>query len=82
MMIATALLMPCDQERCRLDDANGRYLSGDIIERFRGLREDCRRRRYRFDPMKMAHPGKGERGQAWRTNPATEYQGAGRRWKR
>jgi D-alanyl-D-alanine carboxypeptidase len=35
MMTATALLMLCDQDRCQLDDATGRYLSGDILERFR-----------------------------------------------
>jgi D-alanyl-D-alanine carboxypeptidase len=34
MMTATALLMLCDQDRCELDDATGRFLSGDIVEGF------------------------------------------------
>jgi D-alanyl-D-alanine carboxypeptidase len=35
MMTATALLALADQGRCRLDDPTGRYLSGEVVDRFR-----------------------------------------------
>jgi len=35
MVTATALLLLVDQGRCRLDDPTGRYLPGDVVDRFR-----------------------------------------------
>src|SRR5512132_944665 len=35
MMTATALLVLADQGHCRLEDPTGRYLSSDVVDRFR-----------------------------------------------